>query len=218
MKKRALRKDFYMEIRKSFGRFLSIFFIVAIGTAFFSGIRSAEPDMRLSGDAYFDEQQLMDLQIVSPLGLTEEDVEAIRKVEGVEWAEGAWSTDVLCGEEETQKVLHVEAVNEKVNGLTVTEGHIPEKSEECFLDVEFAEAQGYQIGDQIELREDTDDPFLKKKTYTVVGLGRSPLYISFNRGNTTLGSGEVNGFAYVLPEDFDQDIFTQIYIRAQGEL
>ena len=89
----------------------------------------------------------------------------------------------------------MEAVNEDVNTLTVAEGQLPEKSGECFLDVEFAEAQGYQIGDQIELREDTEDPFLKKKTYTVTGLGRSPLYISFNRGNTTLGSGEVNGFA-----------------------
>ena len=110
----------------------------------------------------------------------------------------------------------MEAVNEDVNTLTVAEGQLPEKSGECFLDVEFAEAQGYQIGDQIELREDTEDPFLKKKTYTVTGLGRSPLYISFNRGNTTLGSGEVNGFVYVLPEDFDQEVFTQIYIRVHG--
>lgn len=214
--KKALHKDFWVEIRKTKARFISIFCIVALGVAFYSGIQASSPDMRLSGDAYYTESKMMDLRVMGTLGLTEEDVEAIRKVEGVEWAEGAWSTDVLCGEEETQKVLHVESVNEKVNGLTVTEGHIPEKSGECFLDVEFAEAQGYQIGDQIELREDTDDPFLKKKTYTVVGLGRSPLYISFNRGNTTLGSGEVNGFAYVLPEDFDQDIFTQIYIRAQG--
>ena len=65
MRKKALRKDFYMEIRKSFGRFLSIFFIVAIGTAFFSGIRAAEPDMRLSGDVYFDQSKLMDLQVIS---------------------------------------------------------------------------------------------------------------------------------------------------------
>ena len=76
--------------------------------------------------------------------------------------------------------------------------------------------QGYKIGDQIELREDTDDSLLKTKTYTITGFGRTPLYISFNRGNTTLGSGEVNGFVYVLPEDFEQDIYTQIYIRAHG--
>ena len=96
MSKKALRKDFYMEIRKSMGRSLSIFFIVAIGVAFFSGIRSSEPDMRLSGDAYFDEKNLMDLQIISTLGLTQDDVNAIRQVKGIKDVEAGYSVDVLC--------------------------------------------------------------------------------------------------------------------------
>lgn len=214
--KKALHKDFWMEIRKTRARFISIFCIVSLGVAFFSGIQASSPDMRMSGDAYYTENRMMDLKVMGTLGLTEEDVDALKKVDGVEWAEGAWSTDVLCGEAETQKVLHVESVNEDVNGLTVTEGRLPEKSGECFLDVTFAKGMGYKTGDEIELREDTEDFLLKKKTYTVTGLGRTPLYISFNRGNTTLGSGEVNGFAYVLPEDFEQEIFTQIYVRAHG--
>lgn len=214
--KKALHKDFWMEIKKTRARFISIFCIVSLGVAFFSGIQASSPDMRLSGDAYYTENNMMDLKVVGTLGLTSDDVEALREIEGVEWVEGAWSTDVLCGEDDAQKVLHVESVNEKVNGLTVTDGRLPEKSEECFLDVAFAEEQGYKIGDQIEFREDTENPFLKKRTYTITGFGRTPLYISFNRGNTTLGSGEVNGFAYVLPEDFEQEIYTQIYIRAHG--
>ena len=96
MRKKALRKDFYMEIRKSFGRFLSIFFIVAIGTAFFSGIRSAEPDMRLSGDVYFDQSKLMDLQVISTMGLTADDLQAIREIKGVEQAQPVYSMDALC--------------------------------------------------------------------------------------------------------------------------
>ena len=214
--KKALHKDFRMEIKKTRARFISIFCIVSLGVAFFSGIQASSPDMRLSGDAYYTESKMMDLKVMGTLGLTEKDVEAVRSTEGVEWAEGAFSTDVLCGEADAQKVLHVESVNENVNGLTVTEGRLPGKSGECFLDVTFAKGQGYKIGDQIELREDTDDPLLKTKTYTITGFGRTPLYISFNRGNTTLGSGEVNGFVYVLPEDFEQDIYTQIYIRAHG--
>ena len=95
MRKKALRKDFYMEIRKSFGRFLSIFFIVAIGTAFFSGIRAAEPDMRLSGDAYFDKSKLMDLQVISTMGLTADDLQAIREIKGVEQAQPVYSMDAL---------------------------------------------------------------------------------------------------------------------------
>lgn len=214
--KKALHKDFWMEIKKTKARFISIFCIVSLGVAFFSGIQASSPDMRLSGDAYYTENKMMDLKVVGTLGLTENDVDALKKVEGVEWAEGAWATDVLCGEADAQKVLHVESINKDVNGLTVAEGRLPEKSGECFLDATFAQGMGYQIGDQMEFREDTEDPFLKKRTYTITGVGRTPLYISFNRGNTTLGSGEVNGFAYVLPEDFDQEIYTQIYIRAHG--
>ena len=214
--KKALHKDFWTEIRKTRARFISIFCIVALGVAFFSGIQASSPDMRLSGDAYYTKSALMDLKVVGTLGLTDSDVKALEDVGGVELAEGAWSTDVLCGEAEAQKVLHVESVNQDMNRLTVTDGRLPEKSGECFLDTAFAQSQGYQVGDEITFREDSDEPLLKKETYTVAGLGRSPLYISFNRGNTTLGSGEVNGFAYVLPEDFDSEVFTQIYVRAHG--
>ena len=214
-RKKALHKDFWQEIRKSRARFISIFCIVALGVAFFSGIQASSPDMRLSGDDYYNEVQLMDLKIVGTLGLTENDIEAVRAVDGVESAEGAYCTDVICGEER-QKVLHIESVNQNVNQLTVTEGRLPQKSGECFLDSAFASGQGYEIGSTIKMRQDKDSRLLKKETYTVVGLGKSPLYISFNRGNTTVGSGEVNGFAYVLPEDFEQEVFTQIYIRAHG--
>lgn len=215
-RKKALHKDFWQEIRKSRARFISIFCIVALGVAFFSGIQAASPDMRLSGDAYYNEASLMDLKVMGTLGLTEDDVKAIQSIDGVESAEGAYSTDVICGENEKQKVLHIESMNQKVNQLTVTEGRLPEKSGECFLDSTFAANQGYEIGSTINMRQDGDSKLLLTENYTVVGLGKSPLYISFNRGNTTVGSGEVNGFAYVLPENFDQEIFTQIYIRAYG--
>ena len=213
---KAMHKDFWMEVRKSKARFISIFMIVALGVAFFSGIQASSPDMRFSGDAYYDETNLMDIKVVGTLGLTEDDVAAIRKVDGVENAEGAYGTDVMCGEGEKQKVLHVEAVDQTMNRISVTEGKAPEKSGEIFLDCIFAESNGYKVGDQITLKEGGDSELLKKTDYTVVGLGESPLYISYNRGNSTLGSGEVNGFAYVFPEDFDQEVYTQIYVKAHG--
>ena len=213
-RKRALHKDFWMEIRKSRARFISIFCIVALGVAFFSGIQAASPDMRLSGDAYYNESKLMDLKIVGTMGLTKDDVEAVKKLDGIDTVEGAYSTDVICGENETQKVLHIEALNQDVNQLRVTEGRLPEVSGECFLDSAFASNQGYEIGDTILMRQDGDNKLLKTESYTIVGIGKSPLYISFNRGNTTIGSGEVNGFAYVPVEDFDSEVYTQIYICA----
>lgn len=212
---KALHKDFWMEIRKSKARFISIFLIVALGVAFFSGIQAASPDMRFSGDAYYDEALLMDLKVVGTLGLTEDDVEALKKIEGVESAEGAYGTDVICGEGEDQKVLHVESLNKSVNRIKAKKGKIPEKKGEIFLDREYALARGYEVGDSIKLKQE-EEGLLLEENYTVCGIGTSPLYISFNRGNTTLGSGEISGFAYVTPENFDQEVYTQIYLRFHG--
>ena len=213
---KALRKEFWMEIRKSKSRFISILLIVALGVAFFSGIQASSPDMRYSGDAYYDESSLMDIKVVGTMGLTSDDVSSIESIDGIESAEGAWSTDVMCGEGQKQKVLHIESINDTVNKLDVQEGRLPEKSGEIFLDSTFASSNEYKVGDKVVLREEGDSPLLVTTEYTVVGTGRSPLYISFNRGNTTLGTGEVNGFGYVLPEDFDQEIYTQIYVTVHG--
>ena len=213
---KALRKEFWMEIRKSKSRFISILLIVALGVAFFSGIQASSPDMRYSGDAYYDESSLMDIKVVGTMGLTSDDVSSIESIDGIESAEGAWSADVMCGEGQKQKVLHIESINDTVNKLDVQEGRLPEKSGEIFLDSTFASSNEYKVGDKVALREEGDSPVLVTTEYTVVGTGRSPLYISFNRGNTTLGTGEVNGFGYVLPEDFDQEIYTQIYVTVHG--
>ena len=209
---KALHKDFWMEIRKSKASFISIFLIVALGVAFFSGIQASSPDMRYSGDAYYEAAKLMDLKIQGTLGLTQRDVKAVSDIDDVELAEGSYSTDVMSGEDDARKVLHLESISSNFNLLTADEGRIPEKSGEIFLDKPFAKNRGYKIGDTISVSEDGDSELLKKTTYTVVGIGSSPLYISFNRGNTTLGSGEVSGFGYILPEDFEQEAFTQIYI------
>ena len=147
--KKALHKDFFMEIKKSYSRFLSIFFIVALGVAFFSGIQAASPDMRYSGDAYFDDNRLMDIKVVSTLGLSDNDLKALEKVDGVQYVEGAYGTDVLCGEGGAQKVLHVESLNEKVNTVTVEEGRLPQKEGECLIDCELRESAGYEIGDSV---------------------------------------------------------------------
>ena len=216
MKKKALRKDFYMEVKKSLNRFISIFLIVALGVAFYSGIQSAAPDMRYSGDAYFDQHQLMDLKVISTMGLTEKDVEAISQTDGVELAEAGYMTDVLCEKGTDRYALRVESVTPTLNQLTAKEGRLPQTSGECFVDIEFLNKTDYRIGDTITFfLEDEDDYKLKKREFTIVGAGSSPLYISFNRGNTTLGTGELAGAAYILPEDFDYEVYTNVYIKVK---
>lgn len=218
MKKRAIRKDFYVEIRKSLGRFLSIFFIVAMGVAFFSGIRAGEPDMRYSGDAYFDRNNVMDLRVIGTLGLTEKDIEALKETEGVETVEPGYSADMLLNVEGNYKVLHVASVLEDMNKYTVEEGRMPEKSGECFMDGDFLKAHGFQIGDKITLSSGTKDAVtdtLKTDTFEIVGSGSSSMYFTYARGSSTVGNGEVSGFIGVLPEDFGLEAYTECYVSVK---
>ena len=146
-----------MEIRKSFNRFASIFLIVALGVAFFAGLQATAPDMRASGDAYFDAENLMDLKVISTMGLTEDDVQALEELDGVRIAEGAWMTDVLSGDGVDQRVLHMESITENFQKLTVSEGALPQKAGECFIDEELAELLGLSVGDTITVAEDLDE-------------------------------------------------------------
>ena len=132
MKKKALRKDFFVEVRKSRNRFLSILFIVALGVSFYSGIQSAAPDMKRSGDVYFDREKLMDLKVVSTLGLTEEDLLELEKTKGIEKAEGAYMTDVLCGEGDNQKVLHLDPLQRIFRSFSRMRGRFRQKPMNVF--------------------------------------------------------------------------------------
>lgn len=219
MKKTALRKEFWMSIRKSPGRFLSIFLIVALGVSFFSGIRASEPDMRVSGDRYYDETNLMDLKVQGSLGLTDDDVKALSEVEGIRSAEGGYSVDALCKVGENEEVIHIASSYDTVNQTTVSEGRMPKGDSECVLDEDFMEANGYEIGDTIELSSGTEDPLtdsLKKEDLTIVGAGSSPEYISIERGSSLIGNGEVSAFAVVAPEAFLLDVYTEIYLLVDG--
>ena len=219
MKKKALKKDFYMEIRKSMGRFLSIFFIVAIGCAFFAGIRSSEPDMRYSGDAYFDRKNLMDLQVISTMGLTDEDVEAIEKLDGIEKAEAGYSVDALCTEGDNQIVMHVMSLLPSMNQVQVENGRLPEKSDECVVDADFLSKSTLKIGDRVTLSSGTDKPVtdsLKEDTFTIVGSVSSPCYIGFQRGSTTIGSGNISAFLCVPEESFCMEVYTEIDAQVKG--
>ena len=219
MKKRALRKEFFMEIRKSLPRFLSILFIVALGTAFYSGIQSSSPDMRYSGDAYFDAKELSDIQVTGTMGVTGDDVEALQNLKDIETAEGVCLKDVLTGEEGQRKVLRILSIPEKSNLVTVEEGEYPTKEDECLMDVQYAEHNGYQIGDTFRISEELEkdeDATLKSDTFTITGLCSSPLYISFSRGSTNVGNGEIAGFVYVPQETFTTDYYMQIYLKVKG--
>ena len=215
MKMKPTSKDFYMEIRKSPGRFLSILFIVALGVAFFSGIRASEPDMRLTGDVYFDESNLMDIKALSTYGVTQDDVDAISKIDGVEHAEGAYSADFMQIVDKKQKVLHVISLQDELNQVKLSDGQMPQKAGECLADQD----AGYKVGDTIKLRSGTSDEVtdtLTTDTLKVVGLCSSPMYISYGRGSATIGTGTISAFVMVPEETFDMDVYTEVYVQVKG--
>ena len=139
----------------------------------------------------------MDLQVISTMGLTDEDVEAIEKLDGIEKAEAGYSVDALCTEGDNQIVMHVMSLLPSMNQVQVENGRLPEKSDECVVDADFLSKSTLKIGDRVTLSSGTDKPVtdsLKEDTFTIVGSVSSPCYIGFQRGSTTIGSGNISAF------------------------
>lgn len=219
MKKSAIRKDFYMEIKKSINRFLSIFLIVALGVAFFAGIRATQPDMILTIDSYFDDSRLLDIRVHSTLGLTEEDADSIANTNGIEDAEPIYSTHVVCDTDANSLVIEVISATDRINQVTVTNGRMPQTNQEVLVDPFFIESSGYKLGDTITLSSGTDQDLhdiLTKDEFTIVGIGTTSYYLSFQRGRTDIGTGEVNSYIVVLPEAFALEVYTGVYALAEG--
>lgn len=177
------------------------------------------PDMLSTTDGYLDDTGLFDLQAVSTMGLQEEDLEAVLDTEGVQEAELSYSSDYLCDSEGEQYVVHLMAQSDMAK-CQAEEGRLPEKADEIFLDTELAQALGCQIGDKITLYEEDqegDKPEgLAYGEFEITGIGSSPMYLSINRGSASVGNGQVTGFAVVLPEAFDMEVYTQMNIRLEG--
>lgn len=219
MKKNILRKDFIIEIKKTMGRFVSIFFIVALGVAFYSGIRASEPSMRITADQYFDDSELMDLKVMGTMGLTKADIKAIGKVSGIEAVEGGYSKDVLCPVGDNEKVVHMLSMQKNFNQVSVVEGRLPEKAGECLVDEDFLSYTDLKVGDTVTFHSGDGEALtdsLFTDTYKIVGIGNSPLYISFGRGSSTIGTGEISGFVIVDKSSFDMDVYTEAYVKVSG--
>ena len=219
MKKNVLRKDFIIEIKKTMGRFVSIFFIVALGVAFYSGIRASEPSMRITADQYFDDSELMDLKVMGTMGLTKADIKAIGKVSGIEAVEGGYSKDVLCPVGDNEKVVHMLSMQKNFDQVSLVEGRLPEKAGECLVDEDFLSYTDLKVGDTVTFHSGDGEALtdsLVTDTYKIVGIGNSPLYISFGRGSSTIGTGEISGFVVVDKASFDMDVYTEAYVKVSG--
>lgn len=216
---RAVTKNIFKEIAKTKNRFLSIFTICAIGVGFFSGVKATGGDMIITADNYYDEHELFDLRIMSTFGLTDGDLEALEQVEGVSRVSGSKYTDLTMsydGKDYNTRVYSWNE-NEEMNRVDLLEGRYPQAENECILNSSKLR-EGMKIGDKIVLTDPTEaEEFpLKYSEYTLVGTFNTPMYISVTqRGSTTIGNGTLNAFLYITESNFNQEVYTEIYIQSE---
>ena len=212
--------DTLREVHHTFPRFLSLLVLSALAVCFLAGLRATAPDMKLSADAYFDQQNLMDLHIASTLGLTQEDVDAIAEEEGVASVQGAYTIDALVPMDNQEMVVKVLSYSGEgdVNQPALVEGRLPEGEDECLVEPLFLELSGLSIGDTISLDTGEGDyaDALSVEEVTIVGTANSPLYIALDRGSSTLGTGSVDAFLILPRESFTLDYYTDAYLLAEG--
>lgn len=230
MKKTALAKDTLRAIKNTRNRFLSIIIIIALGVGFFAGLKAASPDMKLTADSYFQGQNLMDIRLVSTMGFSEDDLEAIRQVDGVGGVMPAYFTDVFYDGENVQTTVRLHSLDltklnasaddpDFINRPVLKEGRFPEKSGECVIESEaINSAPGLELGNTITLRADDDNLLdtLETDTFKIVGIVDTPYYISFERGNTSIGNGTVDNFIIIPASDFKMSVYPEIYLTVDG--
>ena len=213
--KSMMKRNTFREIKKSFGRYFAILAIIALGVAFFSGLKITQSVMVHSADVYLKDLQFYDYRLVSTLGFTEENVEALAEKEDVRAAEGAISAEVLYKDAgENERVIKMHSITEKVNKLKLVAGEMPQSADECVVDSALFSEDA--IGSKLVLSENNTTDDLDKfayKEYTITGLVQSPCYIQFERGNASIGNGRISGFAYLLKDGFAVDYDTEIYIK-----
>lgn len=220
--KTALIKDILREIGKSKSRFFSIFAIIALGAGFFAGLKITCPDMMKSQQVYFEEQNLMDIRLVSTYGFDENDVLAVQKTEGIREIYPSYSKDAFVKNETGENVIaKVMALPESgMNEVVLVEGRLPENAKECVVEIHPEMSVTHKIGDTVTVyTTDTDDPLkdtLWRDNWKVVGIVKSPQYISHDRGSSTIGDGTVDTFIMIPEINFKLEVYTEIYLTLEA--
>lgn len=222
--KRVLLKDSIKEIKNTYKRFISILLMAFLGVGFFAGLRAASPDMIDTFDQFYEDNQVYDIQIISTLGLTDDDIEELEKVDEVESVVGSFEKDGIIDIDNKEIVTKLITIGE-INKPILVDGNMPQNDRECLVEEGFLKSNNKQIGDMVDVEiEDTTDVYGNKKSYLknsqmkIVGTVQSPLYISRDRGTSKLGTGRVSYYMYIPKENINaNDVYTSIYLRAKNE-
>lgn len=222
MKLKSLLKDTFAEIRTTKNRFFSIFAIIALGTGFFAGIKATCPDMILTAQNYYTNYNLSDVQIKSTMGFSNDDITEIEKLSYVKSAQSAYTADVFITTDDSTSIVRIYSIDiDKVsdenylNKPIITEGRLPQKSDECIMDAGVFSSGRYKLGDTITLSVSEDDElsdYIKHDTFTIVGFAKSVQYVSFERGKSNIGNGVVSNFMFIPKEAFAYEVYTDVFL------
>ena len=194
-------------------RFISIMLMALLGVGFFAGLVASGPDMRDSLDKFLDDTNTYDINIVSTLGLTNEDVDEIKKIKNTENVHGIYSKDISFKTDDKEFIFKAIEYSEKINTPILSDGKLPENNNECVVEQDFLIDSGFKIGDNIEIDEDDE---LKANSFKIVGSVKSPIYVSMERGTTSLGDGTIDYYLYLNKDVFDMDYYPNIYLNVNS--
>ena len=217
MKKNRIITMSLREIKKSKKRFFSLCVLSVLGVSFFVGMKMSGPTMLKSLDVYYDTNKMYDLKIISTLGLDDDDVSEIEKLNSNYKVLGSHTKDAMFNDGEHEAVLRIHEINNGMNEIIIKEGRLPENYNEIIVEDGFLTKTNYKVGDKINLKLEEDDTEINTNELTIVGIVLSPEYlnnsqITQSRGNTTLGNGQVAYYAYSLKDLFNIDYYTEVYI------
>ena len=228
MLSRALIRDALREVRNNPARFVSILAIVAIGAGLFVGIKAAAPNMKYTADQYYDAQNMMDIRVLSTLGLVQDDIAAIAATEGVRAVQAGYFADVITTVGGVEYVFRAHSLPETLAGdgdstpmnlPKLVDGRLPAAPDECVVEANRNVSFPLGIGDTIELTSGTTAPVsdtLHHNRYRIVGTVVSPVYLTFDHGESSIGGGRVNLFLMVPHSEFAYPVYTEALITVQG--
>ena len=224
---KALKKNVFREIQKTKSRFISILAIIALSTGFFTGVKASSPSMIETGRKYFEDNNLMDIRLVSSVGFDDEDIQKIKEQKNTVDVMPGYTADLIMTKNNIDTVVKVYSLPEKtqtndklINEPTLVEGRLPKNEGECVIESYFYNVSDYKIGDTIKFNEkmqnsNTQD-IIKNLAYKIVGVVSSPVHITYQRGNTTVGDGSVSFFIMIPSDEFVSERYTNVYLTTSA--
>ncbi|RGB63871.1 MULTISPECIES: FtsX-like permease family protein [unclassified Amedibacterium] len=213
---KAYWQDIWRTIVKSKKRFISILIITMLGVTMLTGLRAGCVDLRNSADDFYDKQKLYDIQVVSTLGLEDEDISALSNIDEIDQIVGSYSETHILEVQDKKQSIQLNAITKSgINEPYVLDGSLPKNTKEIAVSEKFLRNSGKKIGDTITFSD--DDSKLKYQTFTICGVILDAMNISVDEGATSFRStSNVDDTFYVQLDAFDYDVYTSLYMTLKG--